>query len=63
LGKPAKLRRLFARAEPRHPRSTPPKLPSDAFDLLITRLDHLQEQVDGLKVLVAELQESKPPRR
>jgi hypothetical protein len=63
LGKPAKLRRLFSREEPRPQRSASPTLPSDAFDLLIRRLDHLQEQIDGLKVHVAELQENKPQRR
>jgi hypothetical protein len=31
--------------------------------MLIKRLDHLQEQVDGLKVHVAELQENQPRRR
>lgn len=31
--------------------------------MLIKRLDHLQEQVDGLKVNVAELQENQPRRR
>jgi hypothetical protein len=63
LGKPTKLRRLFTRAGAGAPKSAPPRLPPDAFDMLINRLDHLQEQIDGLKVHIAELQENKLPRR
>jgi len=45
------------------PRGQTGAWPADAFDLLSGRIDFLQEQLDDVRVKIAEIQEIVPLRR